>query len=606
MKHRAALTSAEVEKFHALAVSSYEEAVVRQGSFMLHTKVAGIPIDIEAAGKELIAAIYPALAGIVVPITAPGAARILVFDTDASGVPAPQFARPVQHLIRWRGDCWTEPAARCRVVFHMSDHTLQVFDPTTGVCVVIISGLGKLPPWALAAPLRTPLAMILESRGVYLVHGAAMGNSDGAVLVTGYGGSGKSTAALSCCKAGMPILGDDYVAIRPPRSIGDHPTVHNVFASLKVLPKELGEADAGGLTDGKTIIYPFSSSMGGLLREAPLKAVASAKVGNVDNGQIVEAAPEDVARIALASTALQIPMQNEALAADAILKCAGLTGAYSITFGTDRASAPVIISTLLLEHDGPSAVPLLPAWKRSGALKPISVVLPIHNGSAFICEAVESVVAQGYPEIEIIIVDDGSTDDLNFALLRISHPFRLIRQPQCGPSAARNSGIHKARHDWIAFLDADDIWPAGSLNSLARDLALHEHAGVVRGSAVTFRNDFETGAHVNAYHPRENYPFYIGGGLYRRSAFDVVGFFDETLHYAEDTDWYWRAAEQSLPVINVADVVLKVRMHDHNMTSDEAAAKRGYVQALKRRILRCRHPRKNELSVVSNGSSPTE
>lgn len=588
MTYRGPLTSAEVETFHSLAVAAYEKAVARQGHFQLNTNVAGIPIDIEAAGEELISAIRPALAGIVAPTAAQGASRILVFDTDASGVPAPQFGRPVQHLIRWRGDCWTEPSAHCRVVFHMSDHTLQVFNPATGICVVMISGLGRLPPWALAAPLRTPLAMILARRGVYLVHGAAMGHSDGAVLVTGYGGSGKSTAALACRSAGMPILGDDYVAIRAPRWTGDIPTVHNVFASLKVMPQEIGEAARGSLISDKRIIYPFSTSIEGLLREAPLRAVSSATIWGEIETQTVEAAPEDVARIAFASTALQIPMDNEDKVAEAILECVRLAGAYNIKFGRERASAPTGIATLLAEHDGPPATSPPAAWKRPGALRPISVVIPIHNGAAFICEAVASVVAQDYPDIEIIVVDDGSTDNLDAALSKIQHPFRLLRQSQCGPAAARNVGIQSARYDWIAFLDADDIWPAGALSCLAQDLVLHGHAGVVRGSAVTFCSDAETGARANAYHPRENYPFYIGGGIYRRRAFGLVGCFDETLRYAEDTDWYWRATELGLPIINIADVVLNVRMHNENMTADEAAAESGALQALKRKIHRAR------------------
>jgi len=588
MTYRGALTSAEVETFHSLAVAAYEKAVARQGRFRLNTNVAGIPIDIEAAGEELISAIRPALAGILAPTAAQGASRILMFDTDASGVPAPQFARPVQHLIRWRGDCWTEPSANCRVVFQMSDHTLQVFNPATGICVVMISGLSRLPPWALAAPLRTPLAMILERRGVYLMHGAAMGNSDGAVLVTGYGGSGKSTAALACRSAGMPILGDDYVAIRAPRWAGDIPSVHNVFASLKVMPQEIGEAGGRSLVSDKRILFPFSTSIEGLLREAPLRAVSSATIWDQNEAQIAETAPEDVARIAFASTALQIPMQNEGKVAEAILECARLVGAYSIKFGRDRASAPRGIATLLAGHDGPPATSPPAAWTRPGALRPISVIIPIYNGAAFICEAVASVVAQDYPDIEIIIVDDGSTDNLDAALSKIQHPFRLFRQSQCGPAAARNLGIHSARHDWIAFLDADDIWPAGALGCLAQDLALHEHAGAVFGSAVTFRRDTKTGAHVNAYHPRENYPFYIGGGIYRRRAFELVGCFDETLRYAEDTDWYWRATEVGLPIITIAEVVLNVRMHEENMTADETAAQSGCIQALKRKIHRSR------------------
>lgn len=586
-----ALTHAEVEWLHGAAISAFHEAVSRQGCSVLKVEIAGIPIDIETAGDELMLAIRPALAGIAVPQTPTKASRILVYDLETSGLPAPQFDRPIQHLIRWRGDCWTEPAARFRVVFHMFDHTLHVFDSATDVCVVIISSVKKLPSWTLAAPLRTPLSMVLESSGAYLVHGAAMGDANGALLVTGYGGSGKSTSTLSCHKAGMPIMGDDYVVIRPPMTGKDRPTVHNIFSSLKVMPQELGEEAAGHPLNDKRIIFPFSHSIDGLLREAPLVAMVSARIANSTLTKTYMAAPEEVARIAYASTSLQIPMLDEEIYSASILECVRQTGAYRMEFGSDRSLAPKVIGGLLAKHAGPPALSLKPAWSIQGSLKPVSVIIPIHNGSRFIAEAVASIAEQKYPDLEIIIVDDGSTDDLSAALESIPVPFKLIRQKQQGPASARNAGIRESQKAWIAFLDADDLWTPMALKTMAGDLMLHENAGVVHGTAVTFRNDPDTGKYVNAYHPRGNYPFYIGGGLYRRSSFDVVGYFDDTLLHGEDTDWYWRALEVGLPIINIAENVLKIRMHDANMTSNVEAADQGRRQVLKRRILRSRHAR---------------
>lgn len=590
-----ALTHAEVEWLHRSALAAFNEAVSRQGRSVLTAEIAGIQIDIETAGDELMLAIRPALAGIAQLRAATGTSRILVYDLEESGLSAPQFDRPIQHLIRWRGDCWTVPTTHIRVVFHMSDHTLQIFDPATNVCIVIVASAKKLPPWSLAAPLRTPLSMVLESYGVYLVHGAAMGNANGALLVTGYGGSGKSTSTLSCHKAGIPIIGDDYVAIRPALAEGDRPTVHNIFSSLKVMPQELSEELIGHSLNDKRIIFPFSQSMDGLLREAPLVTMVSARIANSTLTKAHEAAPEEVARIAYASTSIQIPMSNEDIYSASILNCARQTGAYRIEFGSDRSLAPKVIEDLLAKHAGPPAISPRPVWSLQGALKPISVIIPIHNGSRFIAEAVESITAQEYPDLEIIIVDDGSTDDLSSALESIRVPFKLIRQKQQGPAAARNSGIRESQSQWIAFLDADDLWTPGALKTMAGDLMLHENAGVVHGTAVTFHKDPDAGVYVNAYHPRENYPFYIGGGLYRRSSFDVVGYFDDTLFHGEDTDWYWRALEVGLPIVNIAENVLRLRMHDTNMTADVEAAERGRLQVLKRRIRRNRQARTAEL-----------
>lgn len=599
-----ALKSAEVERFHAEAARAYSMAAERQGRYLLATEIAGVRIDIETAGPRVMEAIRPALFGISADLTKPAQARILVFDTRSSDVAAPEFGRPIQHLIRWRGDCWTDADARCRVVFHMSDYTLQVFDPDAATCVVMIAGVEKLPSWTLAAPLRSPLAMILETHGVYLVHGAAVGYSDGAALITGYGGSGKSTTTMSCHKAGMPILGDDYVALRPSCEPGQPPTMHNVFSSLKLVPQETGDAQDSARVQDKRILYPFAEGQGGLLREAPLRAAILAQITDIPESRIVSASAQEVARIAFASSALQIPMACETDVADAILESVQCAGAYRIQLGRDRSSAFRSLEHFLKEETpaSPSIAPRVP-WMQLGSMKPVSLIIPVHNGSAFIAEAIASAVAQDYHELEIIVVDDGSTDDLQAALEQVKRPFDLIKQPQRGPAAARNKGLQTAQHEWIAFLDADDLWPHGALLTLARDLALHRRAGVVRGGAITFLKDPETGKHVNAFHPRENYPFYIGGGLYRRSVFDTVGPFDETLTYAEDTDWYWRAAETDVQVINIPETVLHVRMHSTNMTSDHAAAERGAIQAVKRRLQRSREGKYKTASLLSRTPS---
>jgi len=583
-----ALTHAEVEHLHKSAVAAFHDAVSRQGHSLLTVEVAGIPIDIETAGNELMDAIHPALSGIAVTRPTTKAARILAYDLEASGVPAPQFDRPINHLIRWRGDCWTESTTGYQVVFHMSDNTLEVFDPTTKVCVVVVSNVHKLPSWSLAAPLRAPMGMILESYGVYLVHGAAMGDAKGALLVTGYGGSGKSTATLSCYKAGMPIMGDDYVALRPPSTATDRPTIHNVFSSLKIMPHELSEEATGNSLNDKRIIFPFQGSGDGFLREAPLVAVISASVGKSVLTKTHKTAPEEAARIAYASTSLQIPMANEENYATSILSCARRTGAYRMVFGSERSHAPQIIEELLATHSGPPTPLPPPVWALKGAFKLISVIIPIHNGSSFIEEAVASVINQEYPDLEIIIIDDGSTDDLSTALAHIQVPFKLIRQTHQGPAAARNAGIRESRGDWIAFLDADDMWSPMALKTMARDLALHETAEVVHGTSVTFCKDPDTDEYVNPYRPRGSYSFLMGSALYRRYVFEIVGLFDDTLIHGEDTDWFLRATEAGLTFVMIAENVLKVRMHETNMTADENAVERGMLQVLQRRIHRNR------------------
>jgi len=100
------------------------------------------------------------------------------------------------------------------------------------------------------------------------------------------------------------------------------------------------------------------------------------------------------------------------------------------------------------------------------SLKPplISVILPVYNGEKYLIEALQSVFIQGYSPLEIIAVDDGSTDRSASILAQHSHQVQYYYQENQGPAAARNLGLRKAKGDFITFIDADDLWPAEKLN----------------------------------------------------------------------------------------------------------------------------------------------
>jgi glycosyltransferase involved in cell wall biosynthesis len=112
---------------------------------------------------------------------------------------------------------------------------------------------------------------------------------------------------------------------------------------------------------------------------------------------------------------------------------------------------------------------------------PVSVILPLYNKAAYIRRALDSIAGQTYPDFEVLIVNDGSSDGSETIAAGYPDPrFRVIHQANAGPGAARNRGIAEARGEWVAFLDADDEW---NPDFLMRSLEVAEDQGPV--AAVT-------------------------------------------------------------------------------------------------------------------------
>lgn len=185
----------------------------------------------------------------------------------------------------------------------------------------------------------------------------------------------------------------------------------------------------------------------------------------------------------------------------------------------------------------------------------VSVVIPTYNHARFIREAIDSVLAQTYPVLEIIVVDDGSTDDTKDILFPYLNKIRYIYQSNMRMSAARNAGIRAARGNIIAFLDSDDIWcrekleeqiqlfekyPAAGLISCDAE-QIDEHGNTVGKIELSF--DRLRKADMNKIVLSNIVP---GGGssaLVKMECFDVVGNFDQSLcATAEDWEMWIRIA----------------------------------------------------------------
>ena len=215
--------------------------------------------------------------------------------------------------------------------------------------------------------------------------------------------------------------------------------------------------------------------------------------------------------------------------------------------------------------------------------KLISAVIPVSNGERYLADAIESALEQSYKPIEIIVVDDGSTDRSGEIARSFGTSITYVLEPHSGIAAARNKGIAMAHGSFFAFLDADDMWTENKLMLQMKVLKENPDVDWVFGHVKQFISpdiDAESGRKIQI--PQEVMPGYIPSTvLIRRESFSRVGFFGDTWQIGEFIDWYLRAREQGLKSVMLNEIVSKRRIHDDNIGIRRHAERTDYVRILK-------------------------
>jgi len=216
----------------------------------------------------------------------------------------------------------------------------------------------------------------------------------------------------------------------------------------------------------------------------------------------------------------------------------------------------------------------------------IATIIPAYNCERYLAEAIESVLAQNYRPLEIIVIDDGSTDDTAKIAKRFEPAIQYCFQANGGIGSARNRGIELAHSDFIAFLDADDLWPEGKLEH--QMLAFHDNREIeaVFGLVQQFEQSSGGTTDVGALMTGQ----LASSMLIRRESFDRVGPFRTDIKLGEFVDWYMRASEKGLRSRMLAEVVLRRRIHDSNTGLRHRDSSSDYVRLLKNALDRRRGP----------------
>ena len=195
----------------------------------------------------------------------------------------------------------------------------------------------------------------------------------------------------------------------------------------------------------------------------------------------------------------------------------------------------------------------------------ISAILSVFNGENYLAEAISSLLAQEYPLFEVIVVDDGSTDQTPAIIRSFGDAIRSIRKSNRGLGAARNTGVYAAKGDYFTFLDHDDLWSSDKIRMQASAITKDDpilFSSVQQFICPSLSQDERKKLIVD----EQILPGYLAGTmLISKKRFFEVGYFRENNEVGDFVDWFLRAKEADLPMQILPHLGLLRRVHRENM-----------------------------------------
>lgn len=227
----------------------------------------------------------------------------------------------------------------------------------------------------------------------------------------------------------------------------------------------------------------------------------------------------------------------------------------------------------------------------------ISVIMATYNRAECILAALKSILRQDYAPLEIIVIDDGSTDTTHQVVAALiaetEIPIRYVRQENRGQPSAFNHALRLTQGEVIAFLDDDDLWPE---NRLPAQLAYFspgssvavDGVGIVLGRKEYFADGVRVDESELAGANQRPFHYSLGAALIARWVFDRVGIFDDTVSYVADWDWFARARHVGISMSIAPRVTLLGRLHGGNITQNRDLGAHLTVEVIRRHMKRTR------------------
>jgi glycosyltransferase involved in cell wall biosynthesis len=221
----------------------------------------------------------------------------------------------------------------------------------------------------------------------------------------------------------------------------------------------------------------------------------------------------------------------------------------------------------------------------------VSVIIPAYNASQYLADAIRSVLSQSFRDFEIIVVDDGSSDNTEQVAAEFFPDVKYYRQSNAGPAIARNTGIRKAKGEWIAFLDSDDWWDETHLEQLLLRCGQVPEADMIYGSRCSvdaWGRVLEEPSEQSAYPEGWIFRDLLAGNyistpsvMVKRTVLEILNGFgeDPVFRNCEDYDLWLRISAQ-FRIASIPGLVFYRRLHDKNATANSVGRIVGRVKAI--------------------------
>lgn len=527
--------ASEVEQ--ARFFNQFEEgfalARARVGETVRDFRVAGTSIRLRFAGDALVPIIVPGLSGPISGIEPGAYCEICLWDSESTGIRGVPAPRPWVDFTG-KGNIWGFESARYRSAYQWSESSVSVMDREARRAAFWVRSAKQLPPWVLAAPLRSILHWWMELNGRQLVHAAAVGHGGHALLLPGRGGSGKSSTSLACLVRGLDFVSDDYLAV----ALDPQPRVHRLYSTAKLAPERLGlypEITARCRTVhepgfDKVVVFLEDGFRDQLKQSLPLKLLLKPRISGLNDTTLGPAEPLDIERALASETLLHLP-HSGAHTVEFLDRLSHEIPCASIQLGTDNDRLVAAIQNAL---SAPISAGL--PKERPPKLRPfVSIVVHFREETpGEMRNLADAIDAQAYPRKELLVAVSGAAYKMKDDVTELAGQVRVLPFDQpVGNGQAWNRGIRESFAELVIFIEPGDRFPDGALAALVNASDADPNAAWYRGK-------------IERWGERSLSP--LRGALIRRSAFRECGLFPLNFHFQgrEQVDWLERANEKGL------------------------------------------------------------